>query len=354
MTLVEPPVSRPRPFWKTTLRALVRILAAAIDLYALATIIYLLLRLLLGERFWPVALLNSLMPLPLLPAVSALLVQLAFWLARIVRVWHAALLLPAALAFIVLYGGLFVPRARTAPEGASTFMLLSFNVQSQMGNSDDIAAFLLSSGADVIALQELTQTLADQLIPQLTATYPHQALHPSDAFAFGMGVFSRFPILEEAMLELSFYNQRVRIALDDDTAMTLFNVHPPPPLFRGGFDATVRGQDIASIVEWASAETGAVILTGDWNSTDQSDHYGLVAAHYRDSFREVGWGLGATWPNFHYATYPGSQLVAGILPPLIRIDHIFHSDEVQALEAGPLSESAGSDHFPMLARLAVP
>jgi vancomycin resistance protein VanJ len=340
--------SRPR----IALGMLARVVAAAIDLYALAALAYLVLRLLVGERWWPVELTNSLMPLPLLPALPALFLLLGLRLARAIRAWHVALLLPAVLAFALLYGGLFIPRV--VPEGAPQFILLTFNLQSQPDNSEAVADLILSSNADVVALQELTQTLTDQLIPLLGETYPHRALHPSDAFAFGMGVFSRLPILDESMVELTFYNQRVQIALDDDTAITLFNVHPPPPRMGGGIDSTGRSQDIRAIIEWAAGETDGVILAGDWNTTDQSDDYAYITARYRDSFREAGWGFGATWPNFQYTHYPFSRAVAGFMPPLIRIDHIFHDSSLQAVEIAPLPTSAGSDHFPVRARLTVP
>jgi endonuclease/exonuclease/phosphatase (EEP) superfamily protein YafD len=343
-----------RPRWPELLRGLGRLLAAALDVYALGALAYLIVRLLVGERLWAVALLNNLMPIPLLPAAPALIILLLLWRTRAIRLWHAALVAPAALAFALLYGGLLLPRAQTAPADAPQFSLLTFNVQSQMGNAGVIADLLLLSDADVLALQEFTQTLADQLAPRLAETYPHQALHPSDSFAVGMGVFSRFPILEESMLELAFYNQRVQIALNDTQVFTLFNVHPPPPSLRGGFDASGRSRDITAILDWAAGEGSAVVLAGDWNATDQSHDYGRIAARYRDSFREAGGGLGATWPNFAHTRYPFSRLIAGFMPPLIRIDHIFHSQHVTALEAAPLASSAGSDHFPVRARLAVP
>jgi hypothetical protein len=102
--------SRPR----IALGMLARVVAAAIDLYALAALAYLVLRLLVGERWWPVELTNSLMPLPLLPALPALFLLLGLRLARAIQGWHMALLLPAVLAFALLYGGLFIPPRRAA------------------------------------------------------------------------------------------------------------------------------------------------------------------------------------------------------------------------------------------------
>ena len=39
------------------------------------------------------------------------------------------------------------------------------------------------------------------------------------------------------------------------------------------------------------------------------------------------------------------------LPPLARIDYVFHNDSFQALAAHVLASSGGSDHRPLLAKL---
>ena len=78
--------------------------------------------------------------------------------------------------------------------------------------------------------------------------------------------------------------------------------------------------------------------------SDQTSIYSTLAGQMGDSFREAGFGLGATWPAF--------QVVGmnAVLPALIRIDYIWHSREFQAVnaEVGPY---LGSDHLPVEATL---
>ena len=78
--------------------------------------------------------------------------------------------------------------------------------------------------------------------------------------------------------------------------------------------------------------------------SDQTSIYASLASQMGDSFREAGIGLGTTWPAFQVVGMnPG-------LPPLIRIDYIWHSRGFQAVnaEVGPY---LGSDHLPVTATL---
>src|SRR5690606_10335908 len=92
----------PPPHADQTSPAAARLLLVLVDLYAGAALLYLLLRLLTGDRFWPVRLADTFGHWLLLPAVPLFAVTLA------ARRWrHAAALAAPALAFAALFGGLF-------------------------------------------------------------------------------------------------------------------------------------------------------------------------------------------------------------------------------------------------------
>ena len=67
-----------------------------------------------------------------------------------------------------------------------------------------------------------------------------------------------------------------------------------------------------------------------------------------DAFREVGEGLGPTFPNINF----GGAFWAYI-PPLFRIDYIFYRQPFRAVEASVWHTHGGSDHYPVLATLAL-
>ena len=96
------------------------------------------------------------------------------------------------------------------------------------------------------------------------------------------------------------------------------------------------------------------MIVGDFNMTDQSDDYWRIAARYRDTYREVGWGMGFTFPDFSMVrAIPGRLSMLNFIRPMARIDYVFHNDDFQAVEAHVWPSSGGSDHRPLYAVLAL-
>ena len=71
-----------------------------------------------------------------------------------------------------------------------------------------------------------------------------------------------------------------------------------------------------------------------------------LAAHGRDSFRKAGRSFGASWPLRVNGEFPA------FIPPLLRVDYIWHSDGFQTVTAqqGP---PLGSDHLALMATLTL-
>jgi hypothetical protein len=86
------------------------------------------------------------------------------------------------------------------------------------------------------------------------------------------------------------------------------------------------------------------IVAGDFNICEHSVIYGELAARMADSFREAGTGFGTSWP------LPVAKEIPVFVPPLVRIDYIWHSKHFRAIDAsqGP---RLGSDHLPLFATL---
>ncbi len=91
---------------------------------------------------------------------------------------------------------------------------------------------------------------------------------------------------------------------------------------------------------------GPVVLLGDFNLTDQTDQYRRITGSLRDAHRAAGWGFGHTFPAH------GRIYVLPIPVPLIRIDYVFYSPGLAAIETH-LGENAGSDHRPVIATLTL-
>jgi endonuclease/exonuclease/phosphatase family metal-dependent hydrolase len=110
------------------------------------------------------------------------------------------------------------------------------------------------------------------------------------------------------------------------------------------YDNTRRNEEIRNLLRRIEKEEYPYIIAGDFNMSDQTVIYGEISAEMTDSFREAGTGSGNSWPVLvldHITT---------LIPPLLRVDYIWHSQEFRTVEAfrGP---ELGSDHLPLVAEL---
>ena len=106
------------------------------------------------------------------------------------------------------------------------------------------------------------------------------------------------------------------------------------------------------VTEFTEQVGTPLIVTADFNATDQSYAYYLITRQLNDSWREAGWGLGHTFPGGPIPSLP-RPVVAGYLIPtwVARIDYIFYSDDWNAIEAKLGQWDRVSDHRPVIAVL---
>lgn len=292
--------------------------------YGLSVTGFLILRLLVDERWQVIALFNSLIHLLALGGVVLLVVCL---LLREFRL--SLLLMPALLAAGIWYTADFLPK-ETPPTTPDALQIITYNVLSWRSNPEAVAAVLRDSGADVIALQEVGQDHAAYFEAALSDIYP-ELRYVAGGDISGKMLFSRHPITGYETLETSnFTHQRVQINFNDQP-VTVFNIHTVMPV-PVRFDE--RNDEIALILAQAEQTDGAVIIAGDFNMTPQADPYDDITARYADAFTQAGQGFGFSFMLFDV--------------PLARIDYVFYDDAAfSAAEARLLDIDTGSDHRPL-------
>lgn len=316
---------------------------ATLTMYALFMVGYLVLHTLTGTRWWPVALLANFAHWLLLPFL--ILLPMALW----VRRWPLTLLsVLGILGFLWHYGPLFMPKASSAhaANDAQPLTAMTYNIQNYRVPPDKLIALIDDVDADIVSVIELSRRQATALE---TTTYPYKVLYGRGSS--GLGLLSRYPILEHELLYLDSQRRpHMRAVLDvNGRSLTVILAHPPSPRLRN-FQYRPHpdaASEIAALAELAVREQPAILL-GDLNISDQSDAYqAVMAAGLRDSFREVGWGFGATWPT--------PRLFSRIpLPAFVRIDYIFHTPELQATSARVEHTADASDHLPVVVDLLWP
>ncbi|MBZ0277814.1 MAG: endonuclease/exonuclease/phosphatase family protein [Anaerolineae bacterium] len=344
--ITAPPERTPRFRWMILWRAFVNLGMAAAGLYGLTVTAFLLLHVLVGERWTLVAWFNSFVHLLVVPAVAL------FPLGLLLRRKSVVILLPPLLAFVLIYIPAIVPpTVQAAPEESTPLVILTYNLKSQAVQLEGLSAIIHASGADVVALQELSVAAAAYLDAEFATIYPYRALHPQpDNPIPGQGILSRYPLTSDEYWRIYLGHQRVTVDVHGQP-VTIYNVHPTQPLGPGGF---IRRQtEINDILERTAQETGPLLLLGDFNMSDQSDPYREITAWYGDAFRQAGWGLGFTFPAGITRFSNLSDSVPITMTPLVRLDYIFHNAAFLPVEARVWPESGGSDHRPVLATFAL-
>ncbi len=283
------------------------------------------------------------LPLPLVLLAAALIRS---------RATLVLSLLPLAV-FLGYYGPRFGPEPPAAAGTSGAFRVLTFNAGGNAGGGAlaPLARTIRTVDADVVALQEVSNGTLAALREDLSSAYPYQ-IGSSDTVTL-----SRFPLQPGTDLRLGdspYAGQQVRIdARGREVVLT--NVHVTRPGYRlqwrrgvvplvRSYNPAARDAQVAELVQQVRAVGGPRLLTGDFNETEWSRPYQLITAELQDSYRDAGHGFGHTYPsNFIWGSWHFSL-------PLMRIDYVFHSAELDATRAwvGP---DGGSDHLPVVAEL---
>ncbi len=307
-------------------------------LVALGASACLLLRWWPGERLTVVRLTIYLMPwllVLLLPGLTtALLAQRK----------GLALVLALATALVCFaYAPLFFPRTKTALAGEERLTVMSYNIWSENQAMAEAAALIRRENPDILLLQEIRPWQLESLVAELDKLRGRDEMKLNVAFEPDLmqAVITPLPLIEVAAYEEKGQAQIVRVETSRGS-ITLFNIHP----LRGSWLG--RHNKIGDLLrEDILPAGGPVIFAGDFNTTDQTRTYRLVARHLRDVHREAGFGFGFTFPAESY------RLLGKLpLPALVRIDYIFCSEHFTALRSRTLIDSGGSDHRPVVAELA--
>lgn len=295
--------------------------------YALSVILFLAARVMIGESNWDLlAFFNTFVHLLWIPAFVLLPVCL------LLRDWQlSAMLLPPVFAFLFAYSIQFVPRAQPLPADAQPLSLLTYNLHAAEPQS--VLDVIRASDADLVALQQVSPELVPLLQTAFSAQYPDMIL-PADPTSAGQVILSRLPIIitpdTPAAAENALAVQRAEVRFSDQHTVTLYNVAALLP--RAGFPFPLPERDLQSLLALPPAEPYPVLMVGTFNVTDQHDAYAAMTASLRDAFREVGQGMGWTYP-------------AGF--PLLRTDYLFYSEHWTAHTAHVLLEHAAGRHAPV-------
>lgn len=333
-------------------------------IYALLMLTYGVSRFTIQDRFWIVSLFNTFalflfFPLPLLILFT--------FIARSRRA--AVYILPIIIWSVLWFVPRFLPKNTQDPVTiSSTFRVMTNNVSHFNTSPERVPNVALEQNPDIIFLQEVQLSDQESALTPLDSNYPYQT-RQNDLMRTTMYdavniTYSRFPfvISEEIDPQIPEMPLIYRNVIEHEgQRIALYNIHLMSPGGSGrfpnlktnyfvryalNFDGATRNKQVEALLAYLVTEPYPYIVAGDFNTSDFSMTYTHLAEQLHDSFSEAAIGLGSNWPAARALGLPA------LIPPFIRIDYIWHSAGLQAIQAWK-GAFVGSDHFPMFADLVL-
>jgi endonuclease/exonuclease/phosphatase (EEP) superfamily protein YafD len=269
---------------------------------------------------------------------AAALVLIVLFALRRRYAWCAALAASAAISLLPVLP--YLPLG-TRPAIASTsgrpVEVLTANLLFRNHSAERFLEIVREQSPDVVVLVEYTEEWAGA-VGEIRHAYPYR-FERSDRGAYGIALFSRYPLDNAAPLALGrSLAVEATVRPPGEAPFTLVGVHLRSPTT--GWRAGQRNWQFGKLAARLAELPGPVVVTGDFNITPYSPYFtewlaqtGLTDARARHH------SLAATWPA------PLSFLG-------IPIDHFVVSDDIEVVSQRRLP-AFGSDHYPILAELAV-
>lgn len=243
-------------------------------------------------------------------------------------VWRRSM--PALVALVFpglvwanLFGGLLSDKV--GPGGDLTFV--THNVNAENPDPAGTAERLADSGADVVAVQELTKGTVQVYSRTLAKVYPHHEVEGT------IGLWSKHRLQDTRPVDIKLgWTRAMRTTVATprgDVACYLAHLPSVRVEFRAGFTAQQRDESAQQLGRAIAAERlERVVLLGDLNGTMNDRALAPVTAQMRSTQGAAGAGFGFSWP----ASFPMARIdqimVRGVRPvsswslPATSSDHL--------------------------------
>ena len=320
-----------------------RYLIAATWVYFTILFGWLVLYMTTSDRFGPISVVNMLAVYLFLPLPLVLFVGIYTHHREVVAGSILGLLV-----FTLFWGRLFTPNFASVTAEDEQLKIMTYNLLGKQSFTSKQIEIIRHEDPDIVFMQEVNPTMAEDTQNLLSEKYPYQILDPIPGAA-GMGSLSKYPIeLTKERLPLNWIGRPQVMEMEwKGRSVILINFHMQSSVA----GRTMREAQAKVIADFAS-QTGALIAGGDANTAPLNSPYHILSGALKDSWVEAGFGLGHTLPG---SAIPGSSRprLAGILVPkwLMRIDYIFHSPHWRAISAHTAPFDGVSDHRGVVATL---
>ncbi|GAB2826383.1 teicoplanin resistance protein VanJ [Actinocorallia aurea] len=255
-----------------------------------------------------------------------------------------ALLLPVV-AYPALFGGALGDRSH----GGGDLMVVGHNVGAGNPDPAGTARALASSGADVLALEEVTEQTRGVYEEELADGYPYHSVQGT------VGLWSRLPLSDVRAVDTAMdagplgdaKPLDVKLRYNRALRATVATAHGPLAVYvahlgsvrvdlKAGFRTEGRDRNARALAEAVVADPNErLVVLGDFNGTTDDRAFAPLTSRLTSVQDEAGAGFGFTWP----AAFP-----------VVRIDQILVKGMIPTKSW--VLPPTGSDHLPIAARIA--
>jgi vancomycin resistance protein VanJ len=233
-----------------------------------------------------------------------------------------ALVLPAVV-WLHLFGGVLSDKSR--PGGF--LAVASENVDAGNPDPAGTARDLAASGADVLALVELTPQAVGTYEKGLAKAYPYHTIQGT------VGLWSKLPLSDTQPIDIMDYGPLAdtipagqKMASDRALRTTVTTDHGPLTVYvahpgsvrvnpKAGFWTASRDIGVQALAQAIAADPSKrVVLLGDLNGSTDDRAFAALTAHLRSAQDVAGDGFGFTWPAFFPVVRIDQILVRGVQP----------------------------------------
>lgn len=308
-----------------------------------------------------------------------------YWLIRKRKklFWFVTIVLLLGVTFVSDYfqTGFFKASAEGNPKDIKvmTYNVKLFDLYNWTNNintRDKMFEIIDSADADILCFQEFYKektnrfNTLDTLLEFQKAGYFHEDYSgiKDGTYFFGIITFSKFPIVNKGSFKFEssdniclftdilcygdtvrIYNnhlESIRFGYEDHHYVDNFedNIEEGEltglkSIYRRLKDAFIKRAEQTDKISAHIVDCPyPVIVAGDFNDTPVSYTYRKLKKGLRDSFKESGSGIGATY-NGHF--------------PSLRIDYIFHDKKMKCVDYSVIKNTY-SDHYPIICKLVLP
>jgi vancomycin resistance protein VanJ len=256
----------------------------------------------------------------------------------------AALLLPV-MVWLTLFGGLLSDKSH--PGGDLT--VATHNVGADNADPAGTARDLAASGADVLALEEMTEQARGAYEKELAKAYPYYTVQGT------VGLWSKLPLSDTRPVDIELdagplgdtkpadvkmdYNRALRTTVATDQGpLAVYVVHLGSARLnpRAGFSTDSRDRGAQALGKAIAADQDErVVLLGDLNGTMDDRAFADITSQMRTAQDAAGDGFGFSWPAKFPVARIDQILVRGVQP-----------------KSSWVLPATGSDHRPVAAGIS--